>query len=344
MALADTIQNPEQLEDQLSEPTPEVVQAMGRLEGDLILLGVAGKMGPSLVRMARRASDLAGTRRRVIGVARFSWAGLAAELQRHGVETIRCDLLDEQALQRLPDASNVLYLAGMKFGATSQESLTWALNTHLPALVCRKFAHSRIVAFSTGNVYGFVPASSGGARETDAPAPVGEYAMSCLGRERIFEHFSRTQGTPVALIRLNYACDLRYGVLVDLAQKVLAGSPVDLGMGWFNTLWQGDVNAMTLRCFDHVTSPPLVLNLTGPESLSVRATCEKLGELLGRKPVFTGKEAPTALLSNARQAFSLFGQPRVSADQLLAWVAAWLRQAGPTLNKPTHFDTRDGRF
>ena len=344
MALADTIQNIEQLEDLLSEPTPEVVLTLRHLEGDLIVLGVAGKMGPSLARMARRASDLAGVRRRIIGVARFSSAGFEAELQRHGVETIRCDLLDEKALQRLPDAANVLYLAGMKFGATGQESLTWALNTHLPALVCRKFAHSRIVAFSTGNVYGFVPASSGGARETDSPAPLGEYAMSCLGRERIFEHFSRTLGLPVALIRLNYACDLRYGVLVDLARKVLLGAQVDLSMGWFNTLWQGDANAMTLRCFAHVASPPLTLNLTGPECLNVRKTCQRLGQLLGREPVFMGKEAPTALLSNAGQAFSLFGQPRVSADRLVAWVAAWLRQAGPTLDKPTHFEARDGRF
>ena len=344
MTLPDTIQNLEQLEDRLSEPTPEVVETLRRLEGDLIVLGVGGKMGPSLARMARRASELAGIRRRIIGVARFSSAGLEAELQRHGIETIRCDLLDEEAVQRLPDAPNVLYLAGMKFGATGQESLTWAMNTHLPAIVCRKFARSRIVAFSTGNVYGLVPAASGGSLETDAPAPVGEYAMSCLGRERIFEHFSRTLGTRVVLVRLNYACDLRYGVLVDLAQKVLAGAPVDLGMGWFNTIWQGDANAMTLRCFDHVASPPLALNLTGPEVLNVRETCEKLGKLLGRQPVFAGTESPTALLSNAQRAFSLFGQPRVSADQLLAWVAAWLRQGGPTLNKPTHFEARDGRF
>jgi nucleoside-diphosphate-sugar epimerase len=320
------------------------VETLGRLKGDLVVLGVAGKMGPSLARMARRASDLAGIRRRIIGVARFSSAGLETDLQRHGVETIRCDLLDEEAVRRLPEAPNVLYLAGMKFGATGQEALTWAMNTHLPTIICRKYAQSRIVAFSTGNVYSLVPAAGGGSLETDVPAPVGEYAMSCLGRERIFEHFSRALGTPVVLLRLNYACDLRYGVLVDLARKVLSGTPVDLGMAWFNTIWQGDANAMTLSCLGHVASPPLVLNLTGPERLNVRETCETFGKLLGRQPVFVGTEASTALLSDARRAFALFGPPRVSAEQLLEMVADWLRQGGPTLNKPTHFEARDGRF
>jgi nucleoside-diphosphate-sugar epimerase len=342
--MTDTISTVEQLEDRLSKPTPEVVETIRRLEGDILVLGIAGKMGPSLARMARRASDQAGVRRRIVGVARFSAPGLEAELQRGGVETLRCDLLDEEAVRRLPDAPNVLYLAGMKFGATGQEALTWAMNTYLPAIVCRKYARSRIVAFSTGNVYGLVPRARGGSLETDNPAPVGEYAMSCLGRERMFEHFSRTQGTKVVLIRLNYACDLRYGVLVDLAQKVLTGAPIDLGMGWFNTVWQGYANAMTWCCFDHAVSPPLALNLTGPEVLNVRETCEKLGKLLGRQPVFAGQEGATALLSDAGQAFRLFGKPRVNAEQLLSWVAAWLRQGGPTLNKPTHFEARDGKF
>lgn len=342
--MTDLPQSLDDLEDLLSLPTSEVVDAMARLEGDLIVLGVGGKMGPSLARMAKRASDLAGIRRRIIGVARFGTAEVAAELERQGVETIRCDLLDAGAVSRLPDAPNVLYLAGMKFGATGQESLTWAMNTWLPANVCRKFARSRIVAFSTGNVYGLVPAAGPGSSETDVPAPIGEYAMSCLGRERIFGHFGRSQGTRIALIRLNYACDLRYGVLVDLARKVLAGAPVDLQMGSFNTLWQGDANAMTLRAFHHVASPPLVLNLTGPEVLTVRQACASLGDLLGRKPVFTGTESPTALLSNPAKALELFGPPRVSAGQLLRWVAGWLLDGGPTLNRPTHFESRNGRF
>jgi len=338
------IPTPGQLEDWLSEPTPAVVETMRRVQGDLIILGVAGKMGPSLGRMARRASNAAGIKRRILGVARFSSPQVQADLEQHGIETIRCDLLDEAAVRRLPDAPNVLYLPAMKFGATGQESLTWAMNTHLPAIVCRRFPQSRFVAFSTGNVYGLVPATGGGSRETDAPAPIGEYGMSCLGRERLFEHFSRTQGTAVTLIRLNYACDLRYGVLVDLARKVLGSEPVDLGMSWFNTIWQADTNAMTLRCFEHAASPPLVLNLTGPELLNVRDTCTRFGRLFGREAAFTGTESATALLSNAHRAFNLFGTPRISADQLIAWVAGWLQNGGPTLDRPTHFEKRDGRF
>src|SRR5262245_58338777 len=237
--MSDCIETIEQLEDCLSCPPPSVVQTMRQIEGDIILLGAGGKMGPSLARMAKRASDTAGSKRRIIGVARFSTREAQVNLEQFAIETLRCDLLDEEAVRRLPDAPNVLYLAGMKFGTTGQEALTWAMNMHVPAIICRRFARSRIVAFSTGNVCGLVPATSRGSVEKDIPAPVGEYAMSCLGRERIFEHFSRTHGTQVTIVRLNYACDLRYGVLVDLAQKIVANEPVDLGMGWFNTIWQG---------------------------------------------------------------------------------------------------------
>lgn len=333
-----------ELELRLSEPTPEVVETMGRLEGDILVLGIGGKMGPSLARMARRASDLAGIKRRIFGVARFSSSDLAADLESSGISTIRCDLLDEAALAALPDAPNVLFLAGMKFGATGNEPLTWAMNTHLPALVCRRFPNSRIVAFSTGNVYGLVPAGQGGSVETDSPQPVGEYAMSCLGRERIFEHFSKTLRIPLALVRLNYACDLRYGVLVDIAQKILAGVPVDLGISCFNTIWQGDANAITLRCFDHVATPPFILNLTGPETISLKQAAIDLGELLGSEPRFAGAETGTALLSNASKCFQLFGMPSMRAKELISQVASWVSRGGPTLNKPTHFESRDGKF
>jgi nucleoside-diphosphate-sugar epimerase len=338
-----TITTEEQLDDLLSEPTPAVVETMRRLDGDLVLLGVAGKMGPTLARMARRASDLAGVRRRIIGVARFSSGG-EAELQEHGVETIRCDLLDEERMARLPDAPNLLYMPARKFGSTGDEAATWAMNSYLPGVVCRRYSSSRIVAFSTGNVYGLTPADGAGSREENVPHPVGEYAMSCLGRERIFEHFSRSFGTKVALVRLNYACELRYGVLVDLARRVWEGEKVDLGMGYFNTIWQGDANAMTLRAFDHVASPPWVVNVTGPERLSVRAVAERLGQLLGRPVRFEGGEAETALLSDARRGLEALGTPRVSAEQLIEWVAAWVAGGGRCLGKPTRFESRDGRF
>jgi nucleoside-diphosphate-sugar epimerase len=332
-----------ELEDALSEPTAGVVVAMGRLTGDLIVLGVGGKMGPSLARMARRASDAAGARRRVIGVARFSGGG-EDHLRAAGVEAVRCDLLDPDAVAALPDAPNVVFLAGTKFGTAGNEAATWATNSYLPGVVARRYRGSRIVALSTGNVYGLAPVAGGGSREADPPRPAGEYAMSCLGRERVFEHFSRTLGTPVALVRLNYACDLRYGVLVDLARKVLAGESIDLGMGHFNTIWQGDANAMTLRAFDHAAAPPWVANVTGPERLSVRAVCERLGALLGRPARFTGAEAPTALLADARRGLEALGPPRVPADQLIEWVAGWVAGGGRSLGKPTKFESRDGTF
>lgn len=332
-----------ELDDRLSEPTPGVVETLARLPGDVVFLGVAGKMGPSLARMARRASDAAGVRRRVIGVSRFS-SGDDALLREHGIETVRCDLLNESALEKLPDAANVVYMPARKFGATGDEATTWAVNCYLPAVVCKKYHDSRIVAFSTGNVYQLVPESSGGSREMDPPNPVGEYGMSALGRERIFEYFSRAQGIAVAIIRLNYAVDLRYGVLVDLARKVQAGEPVDLAMGYFNVIWQGDANALTLRAFDHCSTPPRVFNVTGPETLSVRVVCERFGEHFGRPPRFTGVEADTALLSNATATLAELGPPRVPADQLIEWVVDWVASGGRLLNKPTKFEARDGKF
>jgi hypothetical protein len=338
-----------QLEERLSEPTDRVVQMMARLDGDLIVLGVGGKMGPTLARMARRATDLAGQPRRVIGVSRFAASSQAAAageaaLQSHGIETIRCDLLDEAAVRALPDVPNVVFMAGQKFGSTGSEAFTWAMNCHVPTLVSRRYSRSRIVAFSTGNVYGLTPAGRGGSLETDAPQPVGEYAMSCLGRERLFEHFSRTLGTAVALVRLNYAVEMRYGVLVDLAQRILAGAPIDLAMGYFNVIWQADANAMALCALEHAASPPFIVNVAGPEELRVRETSETLARLLGRRVEFTGSEAPDALLSNGALGWSLFGRPRVDASRLIALTAEWLARNGPTLGKPTHFESRAGRF
>jgi nucleoside-diphosphate-sugar epimerase len=338
------IRSLEQLEDLLSKPTSRVIDALAKLEGDFIILGVAGKMGPSLARMIKRASDAAGAKRRIIGVARFSAKPVQAQLHARGIETIQCDLLDESAVQKLPDAANVLYLAGMKFGSTGQEAMTWAMNSYLPAVISKKYRQSRSVALSTGNVYGLINVKEGGSTETASLAPVGEYAMSCLGRERIFEHFSQQLNTPMTLIRLNYACDLRYGVLVDLARKVRDGVAIDLSMGYFNTIWQGDANAMILQAFDQATCPPTILNVTGRETLAVREVCERFGSFMNCSPKFVGRESPTALLSDARRASQLFGASTMSAEKLISWVADWVMRGGASLDKPTHFESRDGQF
>jgi hypothetical protein len=337
------IQTDDALESALSEPTPGAIATLQKLAGDILLLGVGGKMGLSLARMARRASEAAGVSRRVIGVSRFV-AGGDATFQAHGVETIRCDLLNEDEVARLPDVQNVIFMTGKKFGSGDDMPGTWAMNTYLPAIVCRRFCRSRIVAFSTGNVYGLTSVTGGGSVETDEPLPVGEYAMSCLGRERMFEHFSRSREIPLAFVRLNYACDLRYGVLVDLARQVWSGQPVDLTMGHFNTIWQGDANAQTLQALAHVAVPPWIVNVTGPELLSVRTVCERFGRIMNRSVRFTGHESETALLSNSALAQARFGPPRVAADQLTEWVAQWIMQGGVCLGKPTHFESRSGRY
>jgi nucleoside-diphosphate-sugar epimerase len=338
------IETAEQLEDLLSEPSDAAVRGIAKLDGDIIVLGAGGKMGPTLARMAKRASERAGVKRRVIGVSRFSNAEEQRKLDRHGVETIRCDLLDRAQLDALPDAPNIVYMAGMKFGSTGQEAMTWAMNCYLPGMVCEKFRRSRIVAFSTGNVYGLVPVSGAGSRESDTLNPVGDYAMSCVGRERIVEHFSRTLGVPVTIIRLNYACELRYGVLVDLAHKVFAGETIDLSMGHANVIWQGDANAMALASFDRASSPPFVLNVTGLEVLSVRRVCERFAQRFGKRVTFSKTESPDALLSDARVAHELYGPARVGVEQMIDWIAHWVSRGGATLGKPTHFEVRDGKF
>ncbi|HEX3869249.1 MAG TPA: NAD-dependent epimerase/dehydratase family protein [Pirellulales bacterium] len=338
------IQDESQLDDRLSEPTREVVETIARASGDFAVLGVGGKMGPTLARMLRRALDAAGSRSRVFGISRFSSPTAREELHRHGIETIACDLLDESAVADLPEAPNVVSMTGRKFGSTGDEATTWAMNAYMPAVVCRKFRRSRIVAFSTGNVYGLTSVDSAGSRETDALQPVGEYAMSALARERMFEYFSRELAIPMAIIRLNYACELRYGVLVDIAQRIRSGAPVDLDIGHFNALWQGDANAMALRAFDHIATPLWTVNVAGPEHLSVRSVATRLGELMKRPIEFRGSEGPTALLSDARMGFERLGRPRVAADTLIEWVADWVSRGGRCLDKPTHFESREGRF
>lgn len=328
-----------ELEVALSEPTPRVVETLARHPGDIILLGAAGKMGPTLARMAKRAAR----ERRVIAVSRFSSGGEEA-FTAHGVEAVRCDLLNEAEVAKLPDAPNVVYMPGRKFGSTGDEGTTWAINCYLPAVVCKKYAKSRIVAFSTGNVFPLAPVASGGPTEDTPLNPVGEYGMSALGRERMFGYFSRALGIPVSIIRLNYAVDLRYGVLVDVARKVLAGEPIDLSMGYFNAIWQGDANAMTLRAFDHCAVPPRAFNVTGPDVVGVRRVAERFGEAFGVAPRFTGAEADTALLSNAAGGVAALGPLRVTTDRLVEWVADWVKRGGRSLDKPTHFEARDGKF
>lgn len=334
----------EELEQRMTEPSAELIEALAQLDGDLMLLGVGGKMGPTMAKMARRAIDAAGVKKRVIGVSRFSDAGLVQELNAAGIETIAADLLNEDELSALPEVPNVIYLAGRKFGTTGQEHLSWAMNTYLPGRVASKFRASRIVAFSTGNVYPLTPVAWGGATEASPVGPVGEYAQSCLGRERIFEYFSHLYGTPLLLFRLNYAIDMRYGVLNEVAQAVWEGRPIDLSMGHVNVIWQGDANEIALRALHHCSTPPTILNVTGPETISVRKLAMRFGELFGKEPVFEGQEGETALLSDAAQMNKLFGYPKVSLDQMIEWTAGWVAAGNVTLDKPTHFQEREGRF
>ena len=340
-ALPDRFRDVEHLEEVMTEPSAALTAELEQVPGDIIILGVGGKIGPTLARLAKRAAP----GKRVVGVARFSEPELREHLTAFGVECIAADLLDRKQVDALPKLANVVFMAGRKFGSSGHEDLTWAMNAHVPALVAEAFAGSRIVAYSTGCVYPYVSVLHGGATEsTPATPPAGAYANSCVAREAMFQYFSRTRGTPGRIIRLNYAIDMRYGVLHDVASRVLSGQPINLTTGHVNVIWQGDANTTVLRALGHCTVPSSPLNVSGPETVSVRWLAECFAQRLAKRPVFTGTEAPDGWLINAAEATRLFGYPSVPLIKLVDWTADWLARGMPSLGKDTHFDTRDGKF
>jgi NAD-dependent epimerase/dehydratase family protein len=340
MAWPERFVDEDQLEDFMTIPSVSLTTTLRSVPGDLMILGVGGKMGPTLAQLARRAAP----DRRIFGVARFTESGLLEKLQSFGVECIAADLLDREAIASLPKPANVIFMAGRKFGTSGREDLTWAMNVFVPSLVAEAFKDSRIVAFSTGNVYPFVNILHGGATEATPPDPRGTYANSCVGRERMFEYFSRQYRTPGRLIRLNYAIDMRYGVLHDVAQKVIAGQEIDVTAGHANVIWQGDANSMVLQALAHCTSPTQPLNISGPETISIRALGEAFGRRFGKPPRFVGTEAQMGWLINSSEAHRLFGYPTVPLPRMVDWAADWIERGMRSLGKETHYDSRDGSF
>ncbi|GGG79730.1 epimerase [Parapedobacter pyrenivorans] len=325
-------------------PSAELIADVAALNDDILILGAGGKMGPSLALLAKQAMDLAGLSTKVIAVSRFSEPGILRTLNAAGVTTIQADLLDDSDLQRLPTATHVLYLAGTKFGTTGNEGITWAMNSYLPGRIAQQFKSSNMVVFSTGNVYPLTPVAEGGATEETPPAPIGEYAQSCLGRERLFQYYAGLHQTPTLVYRLNYANDVSYGVLLEIAKSVFSGREISLAMGHVNVIWQHDANEMALRSLLHCQYPARILNISGPETVSIRWAAHEFGKLFGRSPIFVDEEQPSALLSNAAEAFRIFGYPKVTLKQMIELIAKWVEEDGRTLNKPTHFQEREGKF
>ena len=326
------------------QPSDALIADIKKIDGDILILGAGGKMGPALAKLTKQAIDKAGVNKKVMAASRFSEPGLQAGLNELGIETYAVDLLEDDQLQQLPDAKNVLYLAGQKFGTTGKESFTWAMNAYLPGRVAQKYKSSRIVVFSTGNVYPLSPVSLGGLSEDHPTGPVGEYAQSCLGRERIFQYCSSKYNTPVFIYRLNYANDVTYGVLLEIAKSVNEEKPLDLSMGHVNVIWQGDANEIAIRALHHCAVPPKIVNITGHETVSVKWVAQQFGKLFGKTPQFVNEEKSTALLSNAAQSVRLFGYSRVTVIQMIEVLAKWIKQGGKTINKPTHFQEREGQF
>lgn len=329
----------------LSEPAPALIEMMKRLEGDIAILGVAGKMGVTMAMQAKRAVDAAKVDKKIIGIARFSNPEEQQKLEDAGVETVKCDLLNQEQVNALPDYPNIIFMAGKKFGTQGNEAQTWAMNALSPAFVAEKFRNSRMVIFSTGCVYPLRSAAEGGCTENDAPAPIGEYSQSCLARERIFEYYQQKNGTKMLFFRLNYAIDLRYGVLHDICRPIWEGKEVSNSVGYYNCIWQGDANANALLSLELADNPRRILNVTGPETAKTEETALKMGKILGKEVKFTcACPGDLNYLNDASDMLELFGQPRITLDDLIRLQAEWIAQGGISIGKPTHFEVNNGKF